>query len=103
MPGPETAYVQKTTCYFYNLNICHQNCNCGMVLRDDARLVPCDSHLWAMWAMQSLWSIATIEIRPQYKHPCHCTILGTSTRSLQLHRNGNFHTLMAKGDSLKDV
>jgi len=28
----------------------------------DARLVPCDSHLWAMWAMQPLWSTATIEI-----------------------------------------
>ena len=33
-----------------------------MVLRDDAVLVPCDSHLWAMWAMQPLWSTATIEI-----------------------------------------
>ena len=51
----------------------HQlNCNCDMVLRDDARLVPCDSHLWAMWAMQPLWSTATIEIHPQYKDPCHC-------------------------------
>jgi len=37
-----------------------------MVLRDDARLVPCDSHLWAMWAMQPLWSTATIEICSQY-------------------------------------
>jgi len=40
-----------------------------MVLRDDARLVPCDSHLWAI-AMQRMWSFATIEIRP-YKDPCH--------------------------------
>jgi len=43
-----------------------------MVLRDDAMLAPCDSHLWAMWAMQPLWSTATIEFRPQYKDPCHC-------------------------------
>ena len=48
--------------------ICHQNCNCDVVLRDDARLVPCDSHLWAM---QSMWSTPTIEI-PPYKDPCHC-------------------------------
>ena len=41
-------------------------------LRDDAMLVPCDSHLWAMWAMQPLWSTATIEIHPQYEDPCHC-------------------------------
>jgi len=25
-----------------------------------------------MWAMQPLWSTATIEIHPQYKDPCHC-------------------------------
>ena len=37
-----------------------------MVLRDDAMLAPCDSRLWAMWAMQPLWSTATIEFRPQY-------------------------------------
>ena len=37
------------TCYFDNY-ICHQNCNCDLVLRDEARLVPCDSHLWAMHA-----------------------------------------------------
>jgi len=30
-------------------------------------------------------------------------ILGTSTRSLQLSRHGNFHALMATGDSLTDV
>jgi len=43
-------------------------------LWDDAMLVPCDSHLWAMWAMQPLllMSTATIEIHPQYKDPCHC-------------------------------
>ena len=50
------------TCYFDNF-ICHQNCICDMVLRDDAMLVPCDNHLWAMWAMQHLWSTATIESR----------------------------------------
>ena len=44
-------------CYFDNC-ICHQNCNCDVVLRDDARLVPCGSHLWA------------IEICP-YKDPHH--------------------------------
>ena len=44
---------------------------CDMILRDDAMLVPCDSHLWAMWAMQPLWSTATIEIRTQYKDPSH--------------------------------
>ena len=49
--------LQKMTCYFDN-RICYQNCNCEMVLRDDAVLVPCDSHLWAMWAMQILWSTA---------------------------------------------
>ena len=37
-------------------------------LRDNARLVPCGSHLWAM---QPRWSTATIEIHP-YKDPCHC-------------------------------
>jgi len=37
-------------------------------LRDDARLVPCGSHLWAM---QPMWSTATIEIHP-YKYPSHC-------------------------------
>ena len=31
------------------------------------------------------------------------TILGTSTKSSQLSRHGNFHTLMATGDSLTDV
>ena len=30
--------LQKVTCYFDNC-ICHQNCNCDMVLRDDASLV----------------------------------------------------------------
>ena len=35
------------------------------------KVSPCDSHLWAMWAMQPLWSTATIEICPQYKDPCH--------------------------------
>jgi len=39
-----------------------------MVFRDDARLVPCDSHLWAR---QRMWSTATIEIYP-YKGPCLC-------------------------------
>jgi len=58
---------QKMTCYFDNC-ICHQNCNCDMVLWDYARLVPCDSHLWAM---QLIWSTARIEICP-YKDPCHC-------------------------------
>jgi len=27
---------------------------CFANAKDDARLVPCDSHLWAMWAMQPL-------------------------------------------------
>ena len=45
-------------CYFDNC-ICHQNCNCDMVLREDVRLVPCDSHLRAM---QRMWSSARIEI-----------------------------------------
>ena len=31
--------------------IYHHNCNCDMILRDDARLVPCDNHLWAMDAI----------------------------------------------------
>ena len=57
-------------CYFDNC-ICHQNCNCDVVLRDDARLVPCGSHLWAM---QPMWSTATIEIC-HYKDPRHCTNL----------------------------
>ena len=35
-------------------------------LRDDTSLVPCGNHLWAM---QPLWSTATIEICP-YKYPC---------------------------------
>ena len=65
---PYICTLQKMTCYFDNC----QNCNCDMVLRDDAMLAPCDSHLWAMWAMQPLWSTATIEFRPQYKDPCHC-------------------------------
>jgi len=47
---------------------CHQNYNCDMVLSNDARLVSCDSHLWAM---QGTWSAARIEIHP-YKDPCHC-------------------------------
>ena len=59
-------------CYFDNC-ICHQNCNCDMVLRNDTRLVPCDSQLWAM---QHMWSTARIEIRP-YKDPCHCNWLVT--------------------------
>jgi len=37
-------------------------------LRDGTRLVPCDSHLWAL---QHMWSTATIEIYP-YNGPCHC-------------------------------
>ena len=40
-------------CYFDNC-ICHQNCYCDVVLRDDARLVPCGSHLWAMQPQQQL-------------------------------------------------
>jgi len=131
--------LQKMTCYFDNC-ICYQNCNCDMVLRDDAMLALCDSHLWARQCSCPLWSTATIELRPQYKDPCHCkswlatlttlwlpyvyfgirdwlhktparllvqisslTILGTPTRSLQLSRHGNFHALMATGDSLTDV
>jgi len=39
-------------------------------LRDDASLVPCDSHLWAM---QPIWSTATIEICP-YKISLHATV-----------------------------
>ena len=62
--------LQKLICYFDNCN-CHQNCNCDVVLRDDARLVPCGSHLWAM---QPMWSTATIEIC-LYKDPRHCTNL----------------------------
>ena len=31
------------------------------------------------------------------------TILGTSTMSLQLHHQGDFHAVMATGDSLTDV
>ena len=42
--------------------ICHQNWNCDMVLRNDARLVPCDR------TMQRMWSTARIEICP-YKDP----------------------------------
>jgi len=45
---------------FFDNCICYQNCNCDMVSRDDTMLAPCDSHLWAVWAMQSLWSTATI-------------------------------------------
>jgi len=37
-------HCKNMTCYFDNC-ICYQNCNCDMVLRDDAWLVPCDSHL----------------------------------------------------------
>ena len=64
------ASLQRISCYFDNC-ICHKNCNCDMVLRDDARLVPCGSHLWAM---QPMWTTITIEICP-YKDPCHCTNL----------------------------
>jgi len=64
-------HCNKMTCYFDNC-ICYQKCNCDMVLWDDALLAPCDSHLGAMWAMQPLWSTATIEFCPQYKDPCHC-------------------------------
>ena len=61
-----SAWLQKMTCYFDNC-ICHQNCNCDMVLRDDARLVLVTAiYIWAMWAMQPLWSTTTIEIHPQY-------------------------------------
>jgi len=39
--------LQNMLCYeFFNNCICHQNCNCDMVIRDNARLVTCDSHLW---------------------------------------------------------
>ena len=55
--------LQKMICYFDNC-ICHQNCKCDVVLREDARLVPCGSHLWAM---QPMWSTATIEICPYTK------------------------------------
>ena len=50
-------------CYFDNC-ICHQNWN--IFLKDDARLIPCDSHLRAM---QQIRSTATIGIYP-YKDPC---------------------------------
>ena len=53
--------LQKMTCYFDNC-ICYQNCNCDMVLRDDAMLVPCDSHLWATWAMQLLSGPASSQV-----------------------------------------
>ena len=93
-----------------------------------------------MWAMQPLLSTATIEIRPQYKDPCHCkncmighfyhtvVTLGLlwyqrlhktparqlvqidnpgNTHKAQGHYKlsclGNFHALMATGDSLRDV
>jgi len=36
--------LQKMTCYFDNC-ICYQNCNCDMVLRDDAMLVPCETSM----------------------------------------------------------
>jgi len=63
--------LKKMTCYFDNC-ICHQNCNCDMVLRDDARLVLVTAiYGQCMWAMQPLWSTATIKIRSQYKDPCH--------------------------------
>ena len=36
--------MQKMTCYFDNC-ICYQNCNCDIVLRDDAMLVPCETSM----------------------------------------------------------
>ena len=69
------------TCYFDN-RIYYQNCSCDIVLRDDAMLVPCDSHLWAMWAMQPLWSTATIEFCPLTRIvPCGC-LLGVATPNI---------------------
>ena len=37
-------FMQKMTCYFDNC-ICYQNCNCDIVLRDDAMLVPCEASM----------------------------------------------------------
>jgi len=51
-----------------------------VISRDDARLVPCGSHLWAI---QPMWRIATIEI--------HGVVMEI------------FMPLMATGDSLTDV
>ena len=62
-PHPLHISLQKMIGCFDNC-ICHQNCNCDVVLRNDARLVPCDSHLWAM---QHMWSTARIEI-------CHIVV-----------------------------
>jgi len=63
--------LQKMT--YYDNCICYQNCKSAWHgLRDDAMLALCDSHLWATWAMQPLWSTVTMEIHPQYKDPCHC-------------------------------
>jgi len=39
-PWHGVCTLQKMTCYFDNC-ICYQNCNCDMLLRDDAMLVPC--------------------------------------------------------------
>jgi len=68
--------INMMICYFDNC-ICHQNCKCDVAIRDDARLVPCGSHLWAMqpmWSTANFNCCATIEICP-YKDPRHCTSL----------------------------
>jgi len=46
--SPATATPQKRVCISY------QNCNCWHGLWDDARIIPCDSQLWAI---QCTWSI----------------------------------------------
>jgi len=67
-----------------------------VILSDDAKLVPCGSHLWAI---QPMWRIATIEICP-YKDPCHCTNLLVTLITLWLPYR---FTLVSKTDCVRQL
>ena len=58
------------TCYFDNC-ICYQNCNCDMVLRDDAMFVPCET------SVGNVGNAALVEYSNNQKFTLSTKILAT--------------------------